>query len=113
MTKTTSSFISFCIFQAKSTDFLCPYTAHCFALCHCCDFDACDCEMTCPDNCTCYHDQSWATNIVECASAGFWEPPTAIPMDATEVYLPGNRFEILGGYPAMTGTVRRRNVGHF
>lgn len=44
-------------FQAKSTDFLCPYTAHCFALCHCCDFDACDCEMTCPDNCTCYHDQ--------------------------------------------------------
>jgi len=84
--------------EAKSTDFLCPYTAHCFALCHCCDFDACDCEMTCPDNCTCYHDQSWATNIVECASAGFWEPPTAIPMDATEVYLPGNRFEILGSH---------------
>lgn len=62
--------------------------------------------MTCPDNCTCYHDQSWATNIVECASAGFWEPPTAIPMDATEVYLPGNRFEILGGNPAMTVTLR-------
>ena len=34
---------------------------------------------------------------MECAAAGFWEPPTAIPMDATEVYLPGNRFEILGG----------------
>ena len=33
---------------------------------------------------------------MECASAGFWEPPTAIPMDATEVYLAGNRFEILG-----------------
>ena len=32
---------------------------------------------------------------MECAAAGFWEPPTAIPMDATEVYLPGNRFEIL------------------
>lgn len=84
--------------EAKSSDFLCPYTAHCFALCHCCDFDACDCEMTCPDNCTCYHDQSWSVNIVECASAGFWEPPTAIPMDATEVYLPGNRFEILGSH---------------
>ena len=65
--------------------------------------------MTCPDNCTCYHDQSWATNIVECASAGFWEPPTAIPMDATEVYLPGNRFEILGelvSEVAMTVTAR-------
>ena len=84
------------MFQAKSTDFLCTYTAHCFSLCHCCDFDACDCEQTCPDNCTCYHDLSWSVNIVECASAGFWEPPTAIPMDATEVYLPGNRFEILG-----------------
>jgi len=84
--------------EAKSTDFLCKYTAHCFALCHCCDFDACDCEMTCPDNCTCYHDQSWSVNIVECASAGFWDPPTAIPMDATEVYLPGNNFEVLGSH---------------
>ena len=90
---------------------MCPYTAHCFALCHCCDFDACDCEMTCPDNCTCYHDQSWATNIVECASAGFWEPPTAIPMDATEVYLPGNRFEILGWYPEMTVTTLEMSWG--
>jgi hypothetical protein len=51
--------------EARSPEFLCPYTAHCFALCHCCDFDACDCEMTCPDNCTCYHDQAWSTNIVK------------------------------------------------
>jgi len=84
--------------EAKSSDFLCPYSAHCFALCHCCDFDACDCEMTCPDNCTCYHDQSWSVNIVECQSAGFWEPPTAIPMDATQVFLSGNRFDILGSH---------------
>lgn len=27
------------------TDFLCKYETMCFALCHCCDFDACDCEM--------------------------------------------------------------------
>ena len=53
--------------------------------------------MTCPDNCSCYHDQSWSVNIVECASRSFSQPPAAIPMDATEVYLPGNRFEILGG----------------
>jgi Leucine-rich repeat (LRR) protein len=43
----------------KSKEFLCKYETHCFALCHCCDFDACDCEMTCPTNCTCYHDQTW------------------------------------------------------
>ena len=34
---------------------------------------------------------------MECASRSFSQPPAAIPMDATEVYLPGNRFEILGG----------------
>ena len=84
--------------EAQPSDFLCPYTAHCFALCHCCDFDACDCEMTCPGNCTCYHDQSWSTNIVDCAAAGFLEPPTAIPMDATEVYLHGNNFQLLSSH---------------
>ncbi len=26
--------------EATSSDFLCPYRAHCFALCHCCDLDA-------------------------------------------------------------------------
>ena len=84
--------------EARSAEFLCPYTAHCFALCHCCDFDACDCEMTCPDNCTCYHDQAWSTNIVDCTSAGFLEPPTTIPMDATEVYLHGNNFHLLSSH---------------
>lgn len=84
--------------EAKPSDFLCPYTAHCFPLCHCCDFDACDCEMTCPENCTCYHDQPWSTNIVDCASSEFIEPPTAIPMDATEVYLHGNNFQLLSSH---------------
>ena len=30
--------------------------------------------------------------------AGLEKPSTAIPMDATEVYLSGNRFEILGSH---------------
>ena len=42
--------------EARNEQFLCPYKTHCFALCQCCDFDACDCEMTCPDGCNCYHD---------------------------------------------------------
>lgn len=33
------------LLQANSSNFLCKYKTHCFALCHCCDFDACDCEM--------------------------------------------------------------------
>ncbi|ROT72102.1 hypothetical protein C7M84_009531 [Penaeus vannamei] len=46
--------------------FLCTYRRHCFTLCHCCDFDACDCEQTCPRNCTCYHDHTWTHNVVDC-----------------------------------------------
>lgn len=47
---------------------LCPYKHHCFALCNCCEFDACDCEMSCPDNCSCYYDQKWNVNIVDCSA---------------------------------------------
>ena len=84
--------------EAKNEQFLCPYTTHCFALCQCCDFDACDCEMTCPDNCTCYHDASWSKNIAECSSAGFQDLPDQLPMDATEVFLDGNLFPELDSH---------------
>ncbi|NP_001013379.1 18-wheeler precursor [Apis mellifera] len=75
---------------ARSEQFLCRYEAHCFALCHCCDFDACDCEMTCPAGCKCYNDRTWNTNAVDCSGLGVEEIPRRIPMDATEVYLDGN-----------------------
>lgn len=86
------------LIEVESSQFLCPYKTHCFALCHCCDFDACDCEMTCPTNCTCYHDQSWSANVVECSSVGYTEMPSSIPMDATEVYLDGNNFGELSSH---------------
>ncbi|CAG4930700.1 unnamed protein product [Colias eurytheme] len=82
--------------EAASHQFLCKYEFHCFALCHCCDFDACDCEMTCPNNCTCYHDQSWSANVVECSSAGYVNTlPDRIPMEATQLYLDGNDIKML------------------
>ncbi|XP_044017334.1 toll-like receptor 7 [Aphidius gifuensis] len=81
--------------MAKPEQFLCRYEAHCFALCHCCDFDACDCEMTCPLNCKCYHDQTWNTNVVDCSGLDTEVIPNRIPMDATEVYLDGNHFSEL------------------
>jgi Leucine-rich repeat (LRR) protein len=84
--------------ETRPKDFLCPYKSHCFALCHCCDFDACDCEMTCPGNCTCYHDTAWSANIVECSNLEFEEVPSRIPMDATEVYLDGNNLPSLGSH---------------
>lgn len=84
--------------DAEPSQFLCTYKTHCFALCHCCDFDACDCEMTCPGNCTCYHDQTWSANIVECSGIEYTEMPSSIPMDATEVYLDGNNFGELSSH---------------
>ncbi|GAB0098647.1 TOLL [Sergentomyia squamirostris] len=81
------------------SDFLCRYDTHCFALCHCCDFDACDCEMTCPDNCTCYHDTTWNANIVDCGGGrrrhGGRELLKKVPMDASELYLDGIEIEEL------------------
>ena len=32
-------------------------------------FQGCDCEVTCPANCTCYHDHEWSVDIVECSSS--------------------------------------------
>ncbi|CAH0552815.1 unnamed protein product [Brassicogethes aeneus] len=85
--------------EAAPYQFLCTYETHCFALCHCCDFDACDCEMTCPMNCTCYHDQSWSANVVDCSSSGYIAKlPDQIPMDATQLYLDGNDLRSLSSH---------------
>lgn len=86
------------IIDMSPSDFLCPYESHCFALCHCCDFVACDCEMICPNNCKCYHDITWNANVVDCSSAGYSEVPERIPMDATEIYLDGNHITNLGNH---------------
>nr|ANG08893.1 toll family protein LongTollA [Parhyale hawaiensis] len=84
--------------QVKPSQFLCKYETHCFALCHCCEFDACDCEMTCPDGCGCYHEQSWGSNIVDCSRNSLLVVPDKIPMDASEVYLDGNDFRNLSSH---------------
>ena len=84
--------------KANPSNFLCKYKSHCFALCHCCDFDACDCEMMCPDNCTCYYDQSWNTNIVDCSASTHTTVPQRIPMDVTELYLDGNHIPSLSSH---------------
>ncbi|XP_025419810.1 toll-like receptor 6 isoform X1 [Sipha flava] len=82
----------------EPAQFVCTYKTHCFAVCQCCEFDACDCEMTCPVNCTCYHDQPWSSNIVDCYSSNYTQLPAKIPMDATEVYLDGNLFSHLSSH---------------
>lgn len=85
--------------EAKPNQFLCKYEQHCFALCHCCEFFACDCKMECPNRCTCYHDQSWSSNVVDCSRADYEERlPDQIPMDASQIYLDGNDFPMLNSH---------------
>ena len=86
------------LLQANSSNFLCRYRTHCFTVCHCCDFDACDCEMMCPENCTCYYDQTWNTNIVDCSAANYRNVPPRIPMDVTSLYLDGNQLFALNAH---------------
>ncbi|KAM7355926.1 toll-like receptor Tollo [Cochliomyia hominivorax] len=87
------------LIEAKSSDFLCKYETHCFALCHCCEYYACDCKMECPDRCACYHDQSWTSNVVDCSRSGYdHELPSHIPMDSTQLYLDGNNFKELSSH---------------
>nr|QJQ31007.1 toll-3 [Scylla paramamosain]QVX27328.1 toll-like receptor 3 [Scylla paramamosain] len=92
----TGAFIP--LVEVNPSQFLCQYETHCFALCHCCEFDACDCEMTCPDGCGCYHDQSWRSNIVDCSLQDVQQVPERIPMDATQVYLDGNNLKNLSSH---------------
>lgn len=85
--------------EASPDQFLCQYNANCFPFCHCCDFDACDCEMTCPTNCTCYHDLSWSANVVDCSNAGYIDTlPERIPMESTQLYLDGNDIKVVGSH---------------
>lgn len=83
------------LLTADSSNFLCRYKSHCFALCHCCEFDACDCEMMCPNGCNCYYDPGWQTNIIDCSSMNHTVVPDRIPMDVTGLYLDGNNIEFL------------------
>eukprot|EP00095_Tigriopus_kingsejongensis_P011078 maker-scaffold23_size669530-snap-gene-5.24 protein:Tk11078 transcript:maker-scaffold23_size669530-snap-gene-5.24-mRNA-1 annotation:"toll " len=80
------------ILGVRPQEFVCEYQAHCFALCMCCDFFACDCRMQCPGGCTCFHDSAWSSNIIQCSMRGHLDIPPLIPMDATSIYLDGNNF---------------------
>ena len=80
------------IMQVRKQQFLCQYQAHCFALCMCCDFFACDCRMQCPDGCSCFHDSTWSANVIQCSLRQHTDIPPLIPMDATTLFLDGNNF---------------------
>jgi len=76
----------------RPEEFLCTYETHCFALCMCCDFFACDCRMKCSEGCDCYHDQTWSRNVIQCGQREHAAVPEFIPMDATHIYLDGNKL---------------------
>jgi Leucine-rich repeat (LRR) protein len=80
------------IMELDVNDFLCSYQSHCFALCNCCEYEDCECDMKCPTNCTCYHDQTWGINVVDCGRQETQRFPSNIPLDSTEIHLDGNSY---------------------
>ncbi|XP_025419820.1 toll-like receptor Tollo [Sipha flava] len=84
--------------EASEEQFLCQYDMECAkrSTCDCCDFDACDCKMICPTNCTCFHSVSSTSNVVDCSGAGYVNRvPDKIPMNTTVLYLDGNTVRTL------------------
>lgn len=98
------------LLDIQAHQFLCEYQAHCFALCQCCDFVACDCRMQCPDDCTCLHDSAWKHNVIACSHRLHNKAPHSIPMDATDVYLDGND---LGNFTSQAFIGRRKVTSLF
>lgn len=80
------------ISELAQDEFLCQYKTHCFPLCMCCDFFACDCRMQCPEGCTCFHDSDWSVNRIQCSRRNHTDVPLLIPMDATHIHLDGNEM---------------------
>ncbi|CAL4123109.1 unnamed protein product, partial [Meganyctiphanes norvegica] len=81
------------LLNMEESDFLCEYERQCSPVCNCCEYDACDCEMICPEGCRCYHDQAWKTNIVDCSAQDNEVMPKRMPLDTTHVYVDGNIFK--------------------
>lgn len=88
----SSSLVVAPLMNIKPEEFLCQYHYHCFALCKCCDFFACDCRMQCPQGCQCFHDSTWSANVIQCSNKNHLGIPHLIPMDATTIFMDGNNF---------------------
>ncbi|KAM3964947.1 toll-like receptor 7 [Aphomia sociella] len=76
-------------------DFLCKYDSYCTDTCNCCDFINCDCKAVCPRNCSCYHDSSKTTSVIDCSVKQLKLVPHNFPVVATHIYLDGNVFSNL------------------
>ncbi|EDW74847.2 uncharacterized protein Dwil_GK15901 [Drosophila willistoni] len=76
----------------SATDFVCKYDTHCPPTCHCCEYEQCECEVICPNNCSCFHDATWSTNIVDCGKQDLSQVPAKIPQDVSDLYLDGNNI---------------------
>lgn len=76
-------------------DFLCKYENYCPEACNCCDFNNCNCKTVCPRNCSCYHDSTKSTSVIDCSVKQLNLVPHSFPVDVTHIYLDGNVYSEL------------------
>lgn len=79
-------------------DFLCRYENICPPTCHCCESKSCYCNIKCPTNCSCFHDQTGIINKINCGQQNSYYLPESIPNDATQLYIDGNHYLELHNY---------------
>lgn len=92
----------FPLYSLQQKNLICKYREKCDDFCHCCDFEACDCNNYCPERCECFFevraDGATRSNVVDCGHGNFTEMPDRIPMGATTIYLDGNSVSDVGSF---------------
>lgn len=74
---------------------LCEYQEFCTETCNCCDFKFCHCNNVCPQNCRCFRDSKFQSNIVQCSKGQDGAENSGeeifgkIPEYATKLFLDG------------------------
>jgi hypothetical protein len=92
----------------SESDFLCPYEQTCEPNCICCQYGNCDCKSKCPEGCSCFHDQGYKTNVVECKDLNETShrsfSPKILPMHATHIILEKLKLPTLKTHDFMSRT---------
>ncbi|KAL3882135.1 hypothetical protein ACJMK2_028506 [Sinanodonta woodiana] len=84
------------MYRLATDKFLCQYTTDCNSFkCSCCNFNACECLIKCPDSCTCSYNNDRSVNIVHCDQKGLDQVPKELPPAVTHLYLDENNISVV------------------
>ncbi|KAL3882136.1 hypothetical protein ACJMK2_028507 [Sinanodonta woodiana] len=84
------------LYRLATDNFQCQYITDCNSFkCSCCNLNACECLIKCPDSCTCLYNSDRSANMVHCDRKGLDQVPKEIPPAATHLYLDENNISVV------------------